>query len=280
MRVRHLENEIREVELAASGRVGHRLSDCHRRGAAGDMRLQIGVVHSRQAIHRTHRDAACNDVDGKPVIGDGRSPARKILDRGVNADFDTLQRAALDALDHPFANFRDDHGRPYPLERGRRHRRAREPELQPRFTGIVDIAGPGDADLAVADVGLCQQHALLVGVEAHPDGDAIEDQWRFAVDAGEHDSATGKAELPVGDVVIRRLQMSEQSDAIRSGNDLKGRHQYPPSGIPLDAHLSRIDPHRVIGRVAVDDRSGASDQLAAEIGRQAVAPQFTFQLAR
>src|SRR5207248_10620679 len=114
----------------------------------------------------------------------------------------------------------------------------------------------------------------------HADGDAIEDQWRFAIDAGEHDGATGKAELPVGDVVIRRLQMSEQSDAIRAGNDLERCHQHPPPRIPFDAHLGRIDYHRVIWRVAVDDGPGTGDHLAAEIGRQAVAPQFTFQLAR
>ncbi len=64
-----------------------------------------------------------------------------------------------------------------------------KPSVQPRFAGIVDAAGAGDADLAIGDVGLGQQHALLVGVEAEADIDAVEDQRRFVVVAGEQDGA-------------------------------------------------------------------------------------------
>ena len=99
----------------------------------------------------------------------------------------------LDPLDHPFAHLGHDQDRPDPLQRGGRHRRSRKAELQPRLARIVDAAGAGDADLAIADIGLGQQYALLVGVEAHADRDAVEDQRLFALDAGQHDGAAAKA---------------------------------------------------------------------------------------
>ena len=267
------------VDLAAGRRVGDALPDRHRRGAARDPRLQIGVAHRRHFVDRMHRDAGGDDVDGEAVIGDRRSLARQVAHRRIDADLDALERAALDPLDHPFAHFRHDQGRPHPLQRGGRHRRAGKAKLQARLARIIDAAGSGDADLAIADIGLRQQHALLVGVEAHADRDAVEDQRRFAVDAGQHDGAAAKAGLPVGDVAVGRLEMGEQRDPVRAGNDLEGRDQHAPPGIPFDVHLGRIDRHRIIGRIAVDDVAGAGGELAAEIGRQAVAAEFAFQFA-
>ena len=69
-----------------------------------------------------------------------------------------------------------------------------KPSCQPRLARIVDAAGSGDADLAIADIGLGQQHALPVGIEAQADRDAVEDQRRFVVDAGQHDGAAAKAQ--------------------------------------------------------------------------------------
>ena len=120
---------------------------------------------------------------------------------------------------------------------------------------------------------------MLVGIEAQADRDAIEDQRRFAVDAGEHDGAAAQAELPVGNAAVGRLEMGEQRDPVRAGNDLERRDQHAPSGIPFDVHFGRIDRHRIIGRIAVDDVAGAGGELAAEIGRQAVAAQFALQFA-
>ena len=73
--------------------------------------------------------------------------------------------------------------------------------------------------------------------------------------------------------------MGEQRDPVRAGNDLEGRDQHAPSGIPFDAHLCRIDRHRIVGGIGVDQVPGAGHELAAEVGRQAVAAQFTLQLA-
>ena len=72
--------------------------------------------------------------------------------------------------------------------------------------------------------------------------------------------------------------MTQQRNPVRAGNDLEGRDQDAPSGIPFNAHLRRIDRHRIIGRIAVDEVPGPGDDLAAQIGRHAIAPQFTLQL--
>ena len=73
--------------------------------------------------------------------------------------------------------------------------------------------------------------------------------------------------------------MREQRDAVVTGNDLEGSDHHAPSRIPFDAHFRRIDCHRIIGRIAVDEMPGARADLAAEIGRQTVAAQFALQLA-
>ena len=126
---------------------------------------------------------------------------------------------------------------------------------------------------------LRQQHALAVGIEAQADGDAIENQRLFVVGPGEHDGAAGKSQLPFGGAAVRRLEMGQQRDPVRPGNDLERRHQHAPSGIPFDTDIGRIDRHRIIRRIAVDDVSGAGADLAAEIGRQAVAAEFALQFA-
>ena len=127
---------------------------------------------------------------------------------------------------------------------------------------------------------MCEQHALLVGVEAEADRDAVEDQRLFALGAGQHDGAAGEAGLPVGDAAVGRFEMGQQRDPVRTGDDLERGHQHAPPGIPFDVHLGRIDRHRIIGRIAVDDVAGAGHDLAAEIGGQAVAPEFALQFAR
>ena len=201
------------------------------------------------------------------------------MNRRVDANLDALERPALDPLDHPFANLRNDQGWPHPLQRGCRHRRSRETERQARLLGIVDAAGSGDSNLAIADVGLGQQHAVLFGVEAQANGDAIEDQRWFAIGSCEHDGAATETHLPIGNIVVGWLKMGQQRDPVLTGNDLEGRQQHAPAGIPFDAHLRRIDRHRIIWRIAVDEISGAGGNLAAEIGRQAVAAEFTLQFA-
>ncbi len=47
--------------------------------------------------------------------------------------------------------------------------------------------------------------------------------------------------------------MGQQRDPVQTGNDLEGRYQDAPSGIPLDVQFRRIDRHRIVGRIAVDD---------------------------
>ena len=191
------------VSLRPGRRIGRRLPDGDGRGAAGHPGLQIGVAHQRHLVDRPQGHAGCDDVDGKTVIRDRRAPPRQISDRRVDADLDALQRAAFDPLDHPFADFGHDQDRPHPLQRRRRHRRSRETQRQARLAGIVDAAGSGDADLAIADIGLGQQHALPVGIEAQADGDAIEDQRLLVVRSGEHDGAAGKSQLPIGGAAVR-----------------------------------------------------------------------------
>ena len=267
------------LSLRPAGRIGGRLPDRHRRGAAGNVGFQIGVADRRQAIHRPQRDAAGDDIDGEAIVRDRRAFPRKVMNRRVDANLDALERAALDPIDDPFADLRNDQGWPHPLQRGCRHRRSRETERQARLLGIVNTAGSGDANLAVADVGLGQQHAVLFGVEAQADVDAIEDQRWFAVGSCQHDGAATETHLPIGNVVVGWLKMGQQRDPVLAGNDLEGRQQHAPPGIPFDAHFRRIDRHRIIRRIAVDDISGAGGNLAAEIGRQAVAAEFTLQFA-
>ena len=243
------------------------------------MRLQVGVMDGRQAIHRAHGHAIGQEIDRKPVVRNRRPLARKVFHQRVDADLDALKRTALDPLDHPFAHLRHDQDRPYPLQRGCRHRRSRKTERQPRFAGIVDAAGSGDADLAIADVRLGQQHALAVKIEAEADVDAVEDQRRLVVVSGEHDAASGKAELPIGDVVVRRLEMRQQRDPVRAGDDLERGDQHAASGIPFDAEFRRVDRHRIIRRIAVDDGSRARDELAAELGGHAIAAELALEFA-
>ena len=278
--IRHLEHKIRNVEFASRRGIGRRLPDRHRRGAAGHTRFQIRVAYQRQFVHRVQCHAIGDDVDRETIIRDRRAAARQVSNRRVDANLDTLKRAAFDPLDDPFADLRNDQRRPHPLQRGGRHRRSGETERQARLRRIVDTPGSGDADLAIADVGLGEQHAALVGVEAHADGDAIENQRRLpGVDRCKHDGAATQTELPIRNGIIRRLQMSEQREPVGAGNDLERRDQHTPPGIPFDVHFRRIDPHRIIGRIAVDDGSGAGADLAPEIGWQAVAAQFAFELA-
>ncbi len=190
-----------------------------------------------------------------------------------------MKRTAFDPLDHPFADLGNDQGRPYPLQRGCRHRRSRKTERQARLGRIIDTAGTGDADLAIADVGLGQQHALFVGIEAHADGDAVENQRLFAVVCREHDGAAAETQLPIGDVVVGRLEMGQQRNPVLTRDDLERRDQHAASGIPFDVDFRRVDRHRIIGRIGVDDLSGTRRQFAPEIGWQAVAAEFAFQVA-
>ncbi|MHC2407473.1 hypothetical protein ACVJGC_000064 [Bradyrhizobium diazoefficiens] len=277
--VRHLEDEVGDRDLAAGGRVGNALPDAHGGGAPGHARLQIGIVHDRHAVHRADRDAARHDVDREAVVGNGRALPWKVPGRRIDADLDALERAALDPLDHPFAQFRNDERRPHPLERGSRHRRSRKAQREPRLAGIVDSAGAGDADLAIADIGLRQQEALVVGIEAQTDRNAVEDERRLVVDAAQQDRAAAEAELPVVDAAVGRLQMRQQRQAVRTRENLERCDQHAPIGVPLDIDLGRVDRHRIIGRVGVDDVARADRDLAAEEGRHAVAAELALELA-
>ena len=73
--------------------------------------------------------------------------------------------------------------------------------------------------------------------------------------------------------------MRQQRHAVRAGDHLERRQQHAAAGIPFEIDLGGIDQHRIIGRIIVDDRAGAGGDLAAEIGRQAVAAKFALQLA-
>ena len=190
-----------------------------------------------------------------------------------------MQRAALDPLDHPFADLGNDQDRPHPLQRGCRHRRSSETERQTRLRRIIDAAGAGDADLAIADIGLGHQHALFVGVETHADGDAVEYQGLFAVIPRQYDGSATETQLPVGHAVVGRLQMSQQRHPVLPRDDLERRNQHAASGIPFDADFRLVDRHRIIGRIGIDDVAGAGGQFAPEIGWQAVAAQFAFEFA-
>jgi len=192
MRVRHLEHEIGEVELAARLRVGDALPDGHGRGASGHMRLQIGIVHRRQAVHRVDRHAVGHEIDGQAVIRD-RGPLRgRFFTSVLTADLDALKRTALDPLDHPCAHLRYDQDRPYPFQRGCRHRRSREAERQPRLARIVDAAGSGDADLAIADIAWVSSTRLLSVSKRKPTLMRLKTSGGLVVVSGEHDGAAGK----------------------------------------------------------------------------------------
>ncbi len=85
------------------------------------------------------------------------------------------------------------------------------------------------------------------------------------------------AGLPVVDVVVRRLEVAEQRDAVGPRDDLERRQQHAAPGVPFETHLGGIDRHRIVGRIGVDDVAGADIDLAAEIGRQAVAAELALQ---
>ena len=159
--------------------MGDALADIDGRGTTAHAGFQVSIAHHRHPIHRPHRDTEAAIFTARPSSGIG-GPLRESSSRRIDADLDTLDRAALDPLDHPFAQLGNNQGRPHPFQRGSQHRRARKAELQPRLTGIVDVSGSGDPDLAVGDIGLGEQQALLVGIEAQADRDAVEDQRWFA----------------------------------------------------------------------------------------------------
>ena len=261
------------VSIAACG-------DADIRGAAGDAHAHAGIGDRRQPVDRAQLDVAGDEIDRKPVFRNRRSAAGERMGRRVDGDFRPLQHAAVDALEHPFAHFRIDHHRPHALQVGRRHRRAGDARRQPRLGGrIVERAGAGDADGAVGDIALGQNDPLAFDVEAHADGDAVEDQRRFALGARQHDGAAGEAELPVRHAVVRRLEMRQQRDAVLSGDDLERRDQHAPGRIPVDADVGAVDVHRIFGRAAVDDAAGLDADLAGEIGRQSVASDLAAQAA-
>ena len=106
--------------------------------------------------------------------------------------------------------------------------------------------------------------ALVVGIEAEADRDAVEDQRRLVVDAAEHDRAAAEAELPVVDGAVGRLEMRQKRQAVRARRDLERSDQHAPFGVPLDVDLGRVDRHRIIRRVGVDDVARADRDLAAE----------------
>ncbi|MBA7481600.1 hypothetical protein ES707_17074 [subsurface metagenome] len=278
--IRHFETEVREVDFASRRRVGDTLADRHQCGAPGDFRFQVSIANRRHLIHRTDRHAGGDDVDRKTVVGNRRSLARQIAHRRVESDIDALQLPFFDPLEHPFAQFRHHQDRPHALQRRGRHRRARKAKLQARLAGVVHHTGAGDADLAIGQIGLRQQHALAVDIEAKGDIDPVEYQRLLVLGAGQHDGAAGKAGLPIVDLAVRRLQMRQQRHAVCAGGDLERRHQHAAVGIPLDVHFGRVDRHRIVGRIAVDDVAGARTDLAAEIGRHAVAAEFALQFAR
>ncbi len=75
------------------------------------------------------------------------------------------------------------------------------------------------------------------------------------------------------------LERGHQGDAGLAGNDLEGRGQHPLVGVPIQIDLDRVERHRKFRRIAVDDLSRARSDLAAQIGRQAVAAEFALQFA-
>ncbi len=119
----------------------------------------------------------------------------------------------------------------------------------------------------------------MVGIEAEADRDTVEDQRGLVVDAAQQDRAAAEAELPVVGGAVRRLEMGQKRQAVRAREDLERSDQYPPVRIPLDVDLGRVDRHRIIWRVGVDDVARADRDLAAEEGRHAVAAELTLELA-
>ena len=77
--------EVGEVDLASRRRVGDALADRHERGAPGHLGLQIGIANRRHLVHGTDRHARCDDVDGKPLVGNRRTLARKVAHRRIDA---------------------------------------------------------------------------------------------------------------------------------------------------------------------------------------------------
>ncbi len=197
------------------------------------------------------------------------------MHRCIDADFHALQRPLVDALDDPFPDFRHNHDGPDALERGYRHRRARQAEGQARFRcGIVHAAGTSDADVAIAEIHLRKQHPAIVGIETKADRNTIEDQRLLALFTAEQDGAATQTELPVLDIVIRWLEVGEQRDAIAARYDLERRDHDAASGIPFDVDVGLVDIHWIVRRIEIDDAPRPDRHLAVEIGRQTIAADF------
>ena len=271
----YFKHHVGHIELAAGRRIDAALTDGHGRGAPGDMPLHVGVANRGQPIERMQHDIGGGEVDGQPAIRNRRPATRQRVNRRVHRDIELLQRPTGDTLDGPFTNFRHHQNGPDILQHGRRHRRAGKSQRDARLRRrIIDAAGPRNSDIAIADVALRQQHPPLLGIEANPDGNAIEDHRIGVVDVGQHDGAAAEAELPVRHPVVRRLKVGEQGQAVRARCDLERRDHYAPARIPFDLHVHAIDMHRIFGRVAVDQIAFADRDIAGKIGRQTVAPDL------
>ena len=73
--------------------------------------------------------------------------------------------------------------------------------------------------------------------------------------------------------------MRQQRNPVLAGNDLEWRDQHPLVGVPFKVSLGRINRQRELRRIAVDNLSGAGDNLAAEIGWQTVTAEFALRFS-
>ena len=175
-------------------------------------------------------------------------------------------------VEHPGAHLRCHGERPQPLERRNRHARAGNPERQPRIVaGKIEAAVERHAEVGVADFARLEIDALLVGIDAQPQLDAIEDQ-RIRVDrrGREHRAAAGDLQPPNTAAVVWRIELREQRDAVAAGDDLKRRRQRPPTLVPIETDLSALDGNAHERVLEIDDDPLLHQHAALEHMRNTV----------
>ncbi len=114
----------------------------------------------------------------------------------------------------PGAHLRTDEGRPQPLHGGDRHAGAGNAERQPRLAaGIIEIAREREAEFHIAELALLDVDALLVGIDAQAQQEAIEDE-RLVDRRGrrrQHHRAAVTFEAPGAAGLARRVELRERA---------------------------------------------------------------------
>ena len=275
--VRHLEGQIRNVQPPAGGRIDSTLIDIDVDGTAADAALHVPVADDRQIVNRADREAGREEVHRQTIVRNRRPAANQSMHRRIHSNVEPLHVSAIHAFRDPLANLWNDQDRPDALENRNRHRCRRHAKRQPRLAGIIEASRTGHTDFTIADVALGQKYPAVISVETDANGNPVEDRGRFSRLTGQQDRAAAQTKLPVRNAVIRRLQMSQQRNAIGAGIDMKRSDHDAAAGIPFDACISVIEDHRIVGHIEIDDGALARNDLTTEIRGQTVTADLALE---